>query len=66
VRGFLMNTEDVARIGDWDEDEMADAIAAFVRRERRFPSYTDLVALRGGAEKPLTLGAVSRSGLFRR
>lgn len=61
-----MNTEDVARIGDWDENEMAEAIVGFVRRVRRFPSYTELLTLRRGAEAPLTVGELSGPGLLHR
>ena len=37
-----MNTTELALFDDWNEQEMAEFVAAFVRRERRLPGYVDL------------------------
>lgn len=38
-----MNTTELARCDDWDEQELKDLVAGFVRCYRRLPSYRDLV-----------------------
>jgi hypothetical protein len=38
-----MNTSELELLDNWNERELTEFVAAFVRRERRLPGYDDLM-----------------------